>query len=762
MQEDVEQTAYNNMSRKKQKRFDRSLLGLQDSDVDKLNYAKFYYDKYPKSTTDKAFDTIGKIQAGINIASPIVDYFGDKKKQKRFDESFRQASLPDNMYSPEPSSTTGNRGDYDINTGIFRPNEIGFKSKGQYTNPFSYPVSGSAAYGGMINNNSMEKVRIRITGGTEKMATGGQPMTYSGQLGYGLNLGQKRIYTDMPPDKTETVNNTLKAVPREQANIEAEKGETVYGDIDGDGAMEHMLIGGKKHTEGGTPLNVPEGSFIFSDTKDLIIKDKKILEKFNMPSNKKGYTPAEIAKKYDTNKYKAVMEDVNADPIKKSTAQIMIKTFQKKLAELSLIQEEMKGFPQGIPEIAKKAMPQLQTKEDQQKQPGASDNLQFGQPEGSQEEMVEDEEQQMQPQMAYGGMIPKYLLAGEVDEDFEYNTNDSLGDSGPDDPNAVDQTRTSKQKASLNDPDFIRFKELMKKYDTGKYKSKKAVYINSLSPTEAAEFARLATKFGFTRAAEGAVGSGDAPTWNADGYKIIQGATPGYSMTGADGKKFGFFGGFTPELFEKRVVEDVYGVEASNKMTDVERRRAYFKELKIDDSKFTDAQLAKPKTLYQNKEFFKNTFYPAFSKTFAKEGFRPDIGDDMLLGAEHFDSYKTKVLPPDETVIGFKCTGRDPETGKPNIISSSYMNPTYRTADGAVATESLAYAQCPEEPVVPGKVKDPCPPGYYRDVNGICVKTPFDFMTPDRVNMLAAAADDLGGDDVLSHIYHLDRTADHS
>lgn len=29
-------------------------------------------------------------------------------------------------------------------------------------------------------------------------------------------------------------------------------------------------------------------------------------------------------------------------------------------------------------------------------------------------------------------------------------------------------------------------------------------------------------------------------------------------------------------------------------------------------------------------------------------------------------------------------------------------------------------------------------------------------------NMLAAAADDLGGEDVLDHIYHLDRTADHS
>jgi hypothetical protein len=745
----IDPTSYLKQERRKLRRqdqWDNFKEGITNP-AKKITQAANWLNNNP--TSQKILNTADDIYKGAMAIAPPIQYITDLKTQRRFDEQSDKDSVSDNLYNARPASMTGNRGDYDINTGIFRPDEIGFKSKGQYTNAFSYPVSGSAAYGGMINNNSMEKVRIRITGGTEKMATGGQPMTYSGQLGYGLNLGQKRIYTDMPPDKTETVNNTLKAVPREQANIEAEKGETVYGDIDGDGAMEHMLIGGKKHTEGGTPLNVPEGSFIFSDTKDLIIKDKKILEKFNMPSNKKGYTPAEIAKKYDTNKYKAVMEDVNADPIKKSTAQIMIKTFQKKLAELSLIQEEMKGFPQGIPEIAKKAMPELQTKEDQQKQPGVSDNLQFDQPQGSQEEMVEDEEQQMQPQMEYGGMIPKYLFAGEVDDDLEYYTNDSLGDSGPDDPNAVNQTRTSKQRPSLNDPEFIIFKKLMEKFNYSKRDPKKYkagtgnYYINALTPVEAREFARLATKFGFSRAAEGAVGTGDAPTWNADGYRITQGATPGYSMTRPDGTKFGFFGGFTPQLFEKRLVEDVYGVEASNKMTDVERRKAFLKQLGIEDSKLpTDAQLAKPKTLYQNKNFFNNIFHPAFTKTFAKEGFRPEMGDDMLIGAEYFDSYQTK---PDETVIGFKCAGRDPETGEANITSRTYANSALRTADNAYATKSLAYLQCPEQPAEPektpepGKLKDPCPPGYYRDVNGVCVKTPFDFMTPDKVNMLAAA-----------------------
>jgi hypothetical protein len=211
--------------------------------------------------------------------------------------------------------------------------------------------------------------------------------------------------------------------------------------------------------------------------------------------------------------------------------------------------------------------------------------------------------------------------------------------------------------------------------------------------------------------------------------------------TGKNARKAGFFGGFTPDLYERRVVEDVYGKDASDRMTDIERRKAYFKEIGVDTSGITDAQLANPKTLYQNKKFFTDKFYPAFSRTFAKEGFRPEMGDDMLIGAEHFDSYKTKPKVKDETVIGYKCTGRDKTTGKANIIASSYINIAARDKDGAVASESEAYKQCPEEPWVPGTPPgEKCPPGYYRDANGNCVKQPWDYMTPDKVTMLATMA----------------------
>jgi hypothetical protein len=40
-------------------------------------------------------------------------------------------------------------------------------------------------------------------------------------------------------------------------------------DLDNDGMVEHAKIGGKRHSHGGTPLNVPDGSFVFSDYRGL-------------------------------------------------------------------------------------------------------------------------------------------------------------------------------------------------------------------------------------------------------------------------------------------------------------------------------------------------------------------------------------------------------------------------------------------------------------------------------------------------------------
>lgn len=155
------------------------------------------------------------------------------------------------------------------------------------------------------------------------------------------------------------VNSTLKPVPREMANIEAEKGEIIMTDMTGDGIPETYKVGGERHFKGGTPLNVPKDSFVFSDTNKMKIKDPSILEMFGKGGKTRGgFTPADLAAKYDINEYRKILADPNSDKLQRSTAEAMITNYNLKLAKLSLVQESMKGFPQGIPTVA---MPYLMT-----------------------------------------------------------------------------------------------------------------------------------------------------------------------------------------------------------------------------------------------------------------------------------------------------------------------------------------------------------------------------------------------------------------
>jgi hypothetical protein len=152
----------------------------------------------------------------------------------------------------------------------------------------------------------------------------------------------------------------ITAVPRDEANLEAEGGETVYGDINGDGFPEHKVIKGPRHSEGGVPLSLPDDTFIFSDTRSMKINDPNVLQMFGKASKKGkgkiGYTPADLAKQYDIDRYRKILQDPDSDSIAKKTAELMIRNFNIKLGALALAQEAKKGFPQGIPKVAKPYM----------------------------------------------------------------------------------------------------------------------------------------------------------------------------------------------------------------------------------------------------------------------------------------------------------------------------------------------------------------------------------------------------------------------
>lgn len=236
---------------------------------------------------------------------------------------------------------------------------------------------------------------IRIKSVPNKAKTGSQ-------LDYSL-VDRNTLF--LKPSDTNTdsdVKNTIGAVPREMANIEAEGGETIVGDINNDGYLEHQTIVGKRHTKGGVPMNVPDGSFIFSDTRKLKIKDPNVLSMFGMNTKKGGYTPAEIAKKYQINDYIAIQRDPAKDVISKRTAALSLSNNLKKLGMLALVQESMKGFPDGVPAIAESVMAGLQ--------------------EGNQ-----------QTEMQYGGYVPKAQVGGlklSV-KDAEKLYNDALKSNDP-------------------------------------------------------------------------------------------------------------------------------------------------------------------------------------------------------------------------------------------------------------------------------------------------------------------------------------------
>lgn len=154
----------------------------------------------------------------------------------------------------------------------------------------------------------------------------------------------------------------MTAVPREEANLEAEGGETVFGDINGDGMPEHKTIKGPRHSAGGVPLKLPDDTFIFSDTKSMKVKEPEMLAMFGKVNGK--YTPADLAKQYDIERYRKILQDPNTDKLDRKTAELMLKNYTLKLGALALAQESKKGFPQGIPAVARPYMTAMGIKDE--------------------------------------------------------------------------------------------------------------------------------------------------------------------------------------------------------------------------------------------------------------------------------------------------------------------------------------------------------------------------------------------------------------
>lgn len=158
------------------------------------------------------------------------------------------------------------------------------------------------------------------------------------------------------------VNTTLGAIDRKDANLEAEKGEVaVKPDLSG-----IYSIAGKRHSQGGTPLNLDPGSFIFSNDKDLHINpyEKKVFEfKGGGIVGKIDNTPARVLKRevnldhYNRSANIIKDQDHAYDTIAKNSAQLMLQKYQEKMGQVAYVQESKKGFSTGVPDFSQGSAP---------------------------------------------------------------------------------------------------------------------------------------------------------------------------------------------------------------------------------------------------------------------------------------------------------------------------------------------------------------------------------------------------------------------
>lgn len=150
--------------------------------------------------------------------------------------------------------------------------------------------------------------------------------------------------TENPGD--ERITESMKPIEREAANIEAEKGEYLVKPQ----LMGLYRVGGKKHSEGGTPLFAEGGSFIFSNDPKLAIskKEKGAFGFKEGGSNAMSKnTPAKVLGREISpqayNGYISTLKNEGNDTIGQTTAALMLSKLQQKLGQIAYLQENKKG-----------------------------------------------------------------------------------------------------------------------------------------------------------------------------------------------------------------------------------------------------------------------------------------------------------------------------------------------------------------------------------------------------------------------------------
>lgn len=472
----------------------------------------------------------------------------------------------------------------------------------------------------------------------------------------------------------QNINTSLKPEDRKKANVEVEKGEVVFTKQDPtNNIFELYNAAGKKHSQGGTPLNLPVGdgkgkasSFIYSDK--LKVKDKEVLDFFGFETKKK-LTIADIVRPLVSvvNESKAILLDKNADKISKISAEKNLENARFKLDAAKLYQESLKGMEDA---------PEAQSFFDRT---GLEPDKVFGLSQQDQEEAhnaiqqalggmirkdfggdpqihyYEDEDPTYAQSpffMAMGGDLPQYSLAGNVRRRGGNQVYSS--ESGP----GTVQQWVAKDPANAelnNQANAIIDAAIANGQISVVNKNKGLIDIKNTFKPSFKE--RMILSRVFNQA-----GPGKLATTN---YSInSQQADNVYSFPDANKKskagRGSFVGGFTPEMFEQRYFFSKYYAEA--KKANKSDADAYAEAVDKADQHKSDAASRKEFMTYlgadPNSDFSSNDYYKNNYKNlttlietkFPADKFRKYLGNDGYSGYDHFDAIGY-IAPPDKQEI---------------------------------------------------------------------------------------------------------------
>ena len=517
----------------------------------------------------------------------------------------------------------------------------------------------------------------------------------------------KYVITGFPSSmnvaKTPSITRSLGPVNKKVANVEAEKGETVVTNMSRglNNIYEMYGIGGKKHSQGGTPLALPTenkesdgSSFIFSDSKKMLVKDKNVLEWFGIDS-KKPMTFADISKTFmkRVNDSKGILINPDSDAVAKRSAEMTMDNTAFKIAALKLLQESKKGFKDGLPNGTEAFFEKLQVNpqemfamnQEEADKANTAVAAAFG-------GLVKNYTPPVEfPSMALGGQLPHYDGGGKVykQEDLPANAVISSGKTFKVGEFVKQEDGTYRKVTKVNvNPNLT----ADSKTSTGPIASWIAQDPKNKADADAANaIIEAGIKAGTIKAdgkggikIQGSFNPGfkeriilsrvinqSGKDFGTDKYKItLQRGTTDYS--GAKNGKWqgsgSFVAGFTPEDYEKRylfeksrgagmtddeafaLVDETY--KDPNKVKDL--RKEYIGFLGVPAPK-TDEELMAP-------DFYKKNYAAVTQGVEAKlgeSGYRPAIGNEQLSGFEHFDAFgftanpefepEGKIVTPPET-----------------------------------------------------------------------------------------------------------------